>query len=39
VKCLDRVYSDFLTRGATEGLDLETCRKSIRRLPFLTSFE
>jgi len=39
VECLDRVYSDFLTRGTAEGLDLETCRKSIRPLPFLTSFE
>ncbi|MEA2561095.1 MAG: hypothetical protein QOH06_2599 [Acidobacteriota bacterium] len=39
VECLDRVYSDFLIRGTTEGLDLETCRKSIRPLPFLTSFE
>ena len=39
VECLDRVYSDFLNRGTTEGLDLETCRKSIRPLPFLTSFE
>jgi pimeloyl-ACP methyl ester carboxylesterase len=39
VECLDRVYSDFLGRGTTEGLDLETCRKSIRPLPFLTSFE
>jgi pimeloyl-ACP methyl ester carboxylesterase len=39
VECLDRVYSDFLSKGTTEGLDLETCRKSIRPLPFLTSFE
>lgn len=39
VECLDRVYSDFLARGTTEGLDIETCRKSIRPLPFLTSFE
>ncbi len=39
VECLDRVYSDFLSRGTTEGLDIETCRKSIRPLPFLTSFE
>jgi hypothetical protein len=39
VECLDRVYSDFLARGTAEGLDLETCSKSIRPLPFLTSFE
>ncbi|HVG09566.1 MAG TPA: alpha/beta hydrolase [Thermoanaerobaculia bacterium] len=39
VECLDRVYSDFLARGRAEGLDLETCRKSIRPLPFLMSFE
>ena len=39
VECLDRVYSDFLARGTAEGIDLETCRKSIRPLPFLTSFE
>lgn len=39
VECLDRVYADFLDRGTIEGLDLETCRKSIRPLPFLTSFE
>ena len=39
VECLDRVYSDFLAAGTAEGLDLETCRKSIRPLPFLTSFE
>lgn len=39
VECLDRVYSDFLARGTAEGLDLETCRKSIRPLPFVTSFE
>lgn len=39
VECLDRVYADFLDRGTAEGLDLETCRKSIRPLPFLTSFE
>jgi pimeloyl-ACP methyl ester carboxylesterase len=43
VDCLDRVYADFLARGssekAVEGLDLETCRKSIQPLPFLTSFE
>ncbi|HEX6864885.1 MAG TPA: alpha/beta hydrolase [Thermoanaerobaculia bacterium] len=39
VECLDRVYSDFLDRGTAEGLDIETCRKSIRPLPFLTSFE
>lgn len=38
VECLDRVYSDFLAQGPTE-VDLETCRKSIRPLPFLTSFE
>lgn len=39
VECLDRVYADFLARGTAEGLDLETCRKSIRPLPFLTGFE
>lgn len=39
VECLDRMYADFLARATAEGLDLETCRKSIRPLPFLTSFE
>ncbi|HWM91275.1 MAG TPA: alpha/beta fold hydrolase [Thermoanaerobaculia bacterium] len=43
VECLDRVYSDFLTHGssgkATGGLDIESCRKSIKPLPFATSFE
>ena len=39
VECLDRVYAGFLARGTTEGLDLETCRKSIRPLPFATRLE
>lgn len=39
VECLDRVYAGFLARGTAEGLDLETCRKSIRPLPFATSLE
>jgi hypothetical protein len=38
VECLDRVYSDFLAQRPG-GIDMETCRKSIRPLPFLTSFE
>lgn len=39
VECLDRVYADFLARGTAEGVDLETCRRSIRPLPFATSLE
>ncbi|HEV7786425.1 MAG TPA: alpha/beta hydrolase [Thermoanaerobaculia bacterium] len=36
-ECLDQLTADFIARGSAEGLDLESCRKAIRRLPFATS--
>lgn len=37
VECIDRVTADFVNRGTAEGLDVEGCRKMIRRPPFATS--
>lgn len=37
VECIDRVTADFVNRGTTEGLDVEGCRKAIRRPPFAVS--
>jgi pimeloyl-ACP methyl ester carboxylesterase len=37
--CIDRLIADFIERGTAEGLDLESCRKAIRRPPFALSLE
>jgi pimeloyl-ACP methyl ester carboxylesterase len=37
--CLDRLIADFVIRGSAEGLDLEGCRKAIRRPPFAKTLE
>lgn len=35
-ECIDRLSSELVIRGSTEGLDLEACRRSIKPLPFAT---
>lgn len=37
IECLDRLTAELVEKGSAEGLDLEGCRKSIRRPPFATS--
>jgi pimeloyl-ACP methyl ester carboxylesterase len=37
IECLDRLTAELVERGSAEGLDLEGCRKAIRRPPFATS--
>lgn len=39
IECLDRLTAELVERGSAEGLDLEGCRKSIRRPPFATTLE
>jgi pimeloyl-ACP methyl ester carboxylesterase len=39
IECLDRLTAELVEKGSAEGLDLEGCRKSIRRPPFATSPE
>jgi pimeloyl-ACP methyl ester carboxylesterase len=39
IECLDRLTGELVERGSAEGLDLEVCRKSIRRPPFATSLK
>ena len=42
IECTDRVAADFLARGGAEGaekVDLESCRKAIRRAPFLLALD
>jgi pimeloyl-ACP methyl ester carboxylesterase len=39
IECTNQVAADFLTRGSAEKLDLETCRKAIRRPPFLLTVD
>ena len=34
VNCLDRLVAEMMDKGSVEGLDLEACRKSIKRMPF-----
>jgi pimeloyl-ACP methyl ester carboxylesterase len=37
IECLDRLTAELVERGSAEGLDLEGCRRSIRRPPFATA--
>jgi pimeloyl-ACP methyl ester carboxylesterase len=39
IECLDRLTAELVEKGSAEGLDLEGCRRSIRRPPFATSLE
>ena len=42
IECTDRVAADFLARGGAEGaekVDLESCRRAIRRAPFLLTLD
>jgi pimeloyl-ACP methyl ester carboxylesterase len=39
IECLDRLTAELVERGSAEGLDLEGCRRSIRRPPFATTLD
>ncbi|MES1245822.1 MAG: alpha/beta hydrolase [Acidobacteriota bacterium] len=39
IGCIDRLTAELVERGSAAGLDLEGCRRSIRRPPFATSLE
>jgi pimeloyl-ACP methyl ester carboxylesterase len=39
IECLDRLTAELVEKGSAQALDLEGCRRSIRRPPFATSVE